>query len=120
MTRTLGFAAGFSFVLTLIALLFVAGSEDAGGVAWAIVGLVAVTTVWLAVGAIASAAKPSWTGWSLVPFVVCAVVVSPVAGVYLAGHVISDDIFAFLAVLITVPALLTAIVGLLTRRRWIA
>ena len=116
-TRTLGFAAGFSFLLTLIALLFVAGSEDASGVYWGMVGLMAMTTVGLAVAAIASAATPGGAGRSLVPFVVCAVVVSPAVGLYLALFVISDDIFAFWVVLLTVPALLTAIVGVLTHRR---
>jgi hypothetical protein len=86
---------------------------------WAIVGLMAVITVGLAVAAIASAATPSGSGRSLVPFVVCAVVVSPVVGVYLALGVISDDLFAFWVVLLAVPALLTAVAGLLTRRRWV-
>ena len=118
-TRTLGFAAGLSLVLTLIALLLVAGSQGANGVYWAIVALMAVTTVGLAVAAIASAATARGAGRSLVPFVVCAVVVSPAVGLVLALSVISDDIFAFWVALLTVPALLTAIVGVLTRRRWV-
>jgi len=119
MTRALGFAAGLCFILTLLALLLVAGYKDPGGAFWVIVGVMAVTTVGLAVAAIASAASPSGARRSLVPFAVCAVVVSPAAGVYLALSVISDDIGAFWAVLLAVPALLTAVAGLLMRRSWV-
>jgi hypothetical protein len=118
-TRVLGFAAGLSFILTLLALVVAAGYEDPGGVFWAVVGLMAVITVGLAVAAIASAATPSGAGRSLVPFVVCAVAVSPAVGVYLALWVFDDDNGAFWVVLLAVPALLTAVAGLLTRRRWV-